>query len=496
MTRIRPVLFATLLAVSAAGAEAATYYVSPAGADSSNGSSSAPFRTISHAATVARPGDIVEVRGGVYEEIVKIRSRGTANARITFRSFPGERAVIDGSGTAAKTDLVQISGAEFVDFAGFEVRNSTRLGIAGWGASNIQLVDNIVHDSTRGGIYFGYSGFGSARQIVIQGNTVFNNVLENQYHTMNGGWGQSIGVQYADGVRIADNRVYENDGEGIGVVLSNNVVVQRNTVYDNFSVQIYLDNARQTTLDANLVYSTGNTRYYRRGHPAHGISAANEQYSSSNPLSDILIKNNIVVGCRSGFFYGSYERGGGLKNVVVANNTFHGSTGPMLLIDNDAHANTAILNNVFHQVGGAALTQVGGGGIAYGHNNWWGGTAGAASGAGDVIGDPAFANPGGLRSDDYQITSASPLVAAGAIRPEVVHDHWLSPRVQRNDIGAHQSVSLSGGGGATTPTPPPTTPTPPPTTPTPPPTTVTPPQQPNPVPAPAVPAKKRGVTRT
>lgn len=454
MNRYRSLLLTAVAAtITAAAAEAATYVVSPAGNDGAPGTISSPLRTISHAATLARPGDVVEVRGGVYTEIVKIRSRGTASARIVFRSYRGEQAVIDGAGTAYNTDLVQLTGAEYVDLSGFEIRNSTRLGIAGWGASNIRIIGNTVHGSTRGGIYFGHSSYGSTREIEISGNRVFNNVLENQYHTMNGGWGQAVSAQRAERVSITGNHVHENDGEGIVVLLSNDVLVQKNRVHDNFSVEIYLDNARLTTVDANHVYSTGNSRYHRNGHPAHGISAANESYSTSNPLGDIRITNNIVIGSRSGFFYGNYENGGGLKNVTIANNTFHGSTDAMLIIQADSHAGTSIRNNIFSQTGGAPLVSVAGGGVVYGHNNWWGGSAGAAGGAGDIVADPQFASASGFETADYRISPASPLVGAGAQIPEVASDHWLTARVLRNDIGAHQTASLSGGGGATTPEP-------------------------------------------
>src|SRR5688572_10785411 len=142
-------------------ASAATFYVATNGNDSGSGSLSAPFRTITKAAGVVRPGDTVSVRGGVYNEIVKASVKGTAAARITIQSHPGEQAIIDGTGTASATDLVQLGSAEYLDFTGFEVRNSNRLGIAGWGSKNVRILNNKVHHSFRGGIYVGHSGFGS-----------------------------------------------------------------------------------------------------------------------------------------------------------------------------------------------------------------------------------------------------------------------------------------------------------------------------------------------
>lgn len=432
--RVLPCLLLTLAATSAT---AASYYVSPSGSDAASGTIAAPLRTITRAAALARPGDVVEVRGGVYAEIVKIAAKGTASARIVFRSYPGEKAIIDGSNTAPDTNLVQLSNAEFVDFSRFEVRNSTRIGICGYGVRHVRISDNDVHHSVKSGIYVGYSTFGSTYEVDIERNSVHENVLENRLHTAASGWSQAISAHRSERVRISNNRVYQNDGEGIVFVLSDSGLARKNEVFDNYSVNIYLDNARLTTVDANFVYSTGNSRYYRNGEPADGIGTANETYATSNPSSDLTIINNIVLSSRHSFYYSGRESGGGLKNTTVANNTFHRASRAMLLIDAGAHSNVALRNNVFYQVG-STMTQVAAG-PAFSHNNWYGGSAGAAAGSGDVLADPRLARAGGSLSDDYRLTSGSPLIGAGTTVAGVVHDHWLVARAGSFDIGAHQS---------------------------------------------------------
>src|SRR5690349_10110326 len=72
------------------------YYVSAGGgSDSSAGSASRPFATISHAATVARPGDTVMVGSGVYHEQVTLGSR---DAGVTFRGYGVSRPIVAGDG--------------------------------------------------------------------------------------------------------------------------------------------------------------------------------------------------------------------------------------------------------------------------------------------------------------------------------------------------------------------------------------------------------------
>ncbi len=63
-----------------------------------DGSALRPFRTISRAAELARPGDTVLVHAGEYREWVRPRRGGlSATRRITYQAAPGEHVVIKGS---------------------------------------------------------------------------------------------------------------------------------------------------------------------------------------------------------------------------------------------------------------------------------------------------------------------------------------------------------------------------------------------------------------
>jgi hypothetical protein len=82
-----------LMCVSGAfGQSGSTFYVSTTGDDSNPGTQTAPWRTIQHAADTVRAGATVNVRGGVYEELVTIKASGNAtDGYITFRSYTGEK---------------------------------------------------------------------------------------------------------------------------------------------------------------------------------------------------------------------------------------------------------------------------------------------------------------------------------------------------------------------------------------------------------------------
>ena len=74
------------------------YYVSVQGDDANDGSASRPLRTISAAAQVAQPGDVITVHEGVYRERINPPRGGTSEAeRIVYQAAPGEKVVIKGS---------------------------------------------------------------------------------------------------------------------------------------------------------------------------------------------------------------------------------------------------------------------------------------------------------------------------------------------------------------------------------------------------------------
>jgi hypothetical protein len=73
------------------------YFVSLAGKDSNPGTRELPFLSIARGVAELGPGDILNLRHGVYLEPVDIAGKhGTADEPIVIRSYPGEAAYIDG----------------------------------------------------------------------------------------------------------------------------------------------------------------------------------------------------------------------------------------------------------------------------------------------------------------------------------------------------------------------------------------------------------------
>ncbi len=418
-----------------------TYYVSTSGSDSASGSSTKPFKTINKAASVAHAGDTVNVRSGVYKQLVRISSRGisTAWTKSMAPLLPGCHP--DGSGTS-DTSLVSISG-KYVVFKNFEVRYASRSGVSVGNTNNVRIEGNSIHNSVRGGIYIYASSTGGVTDITVKGNKVYNNCLVNQSHSTSGGWPYALGMHRALRMTVSDNIVYKNQGEGIGIGMTDYALVTGNTVYDNYSVEIYLDNARYSTVDSNMIYSTGDTKYYRSGAPANGITAANENSGTgAYPCNYDKIVNNIVIGGKRGFSYGDYGAGGGIRNSLIANNTFYKATSALLEIDASNHSGTVIQSNIFYQTGTASMAKVPSSGITYRSNCWYGGNPGSASGSGDIKANPQLVSAGGLSPIYYKLTSLSPCIKKAYKSSVVASDYWKAIRSVSYDIGAHE-FSLS-----------------------------------------------------
>lgn len=91
-------IFAAVALTLSAASYATEYHVSKTGNDANKGSVDSPLKTISAAAKIAVPGDIITVHAGTYREWIDPANGGLSdNERITYRAADGERVEIKGS---------------------------------------------------------------------------------------------------------------------------------------------------------------------------------------------------------------------------------------------------------------------------------------------------------------------------------------------------------------------------------------------------------------
>jgi Right handed beta helix region/Protein of unknown function (DUF1565) len=205
------VLAAVALAAFAAGtAGGETYYVATDGNNAHAGTKTAPFRTIQKAASVARAGDTVLVRAGVYKGHVYLRISGEPGKPVVFKNYPGERPVVDGEGRG-RIELQSENGWQkpigWIIVEGFEVRNGWD-GIKFYNAHHIVLRGNHLHDNANQGI------LGNGHHVLIEGNLIARNGLRADNEKSN----LEHGI-YATGTyfTIVNNVIHSNRAYGIQV---------------------------------------------------------------------------------------------------------------------------------------------------------------------------------------------------------------------------------------------------------------------------------------
>jgi Bacterial Ig-like domain (group 3)/Right handed beta helix region len=365
---------ASMLTSSLFAQAGSTYYVSTAGSDSNPGTIGAPWLTIQHAANTVTAGAAVYVFGGVYDEAVNFPASGTASAPITFESYPGQTAVIDGTNVTCCTSnppssgndtqgLVTIVNQSYVTVSGFEIRNfttskaaSTPAGIWITGSgTGVRLLNNLVHNITtsseKNGNAFGVAVYGTSQtpitSLVINGNEVYN---------LKTGNSESVNV---DGnvthFSITNNLVHDNDNigidaigyEGVGPVGYDEAMygeISGNTVYNISGIHnagegdqydadgLYCDGCAYVTFEDNLIHNVD-----------YGIEVASEhkicqstgtEYSSSGTIGKgtdpcngryVTVRNNVVYDSNAcGISIGGYSNGvGGTANTVIVNNTLY-----------------------------------------------------------------------------------------------------------------------------------------------------------------------------
>ena len=292
--------FALQLILVPAVTGAATYYVSPSGADNNAGTLAAPFQTLMRAAQAAGPGDTVIVRDGTYGHVnavtdgdtadtnaspVVFTRSGTAQAFITFRAEHKWAAVLDCQMIC--DSYFDLSNASYIAIQDFTITNSYREGIHSNGAAHdiiirgnqIEYIGNRPTSTTYGldGLYTGPN----CHDFTIDGN-VFHDIgrtnvnwldhglylrgsnftiVNNIFYNLVRGWA----IQLADGltnVMIADNTfAFPNPNRDGQIMLWNTqsgVTIRNNIFYSplNIAITRYQSSVSACAIDHNLVFGT------------------------------------------------------------------------------------------------------------------------------------------------------------------------------------------------------------------------------------------------
>ncbi|MCK9904959.1 right-handed parallel beta-helix repeat-containing protein [Frankia sp. Cpl3] len=214
----------------ATGALNPTIVVSPTGNDSGRGTLAAPFATVQRAVSAARPGDVIALRGGVYQPTAKIgiTTSGTAASRIVLTSYGDEHAVIDGSRLPSTTKLI-ITTASYWDFGNLELRNSPQQALYAQTVHHTRFRHLDIHGNQNTGLDL--TGQGSSDNLIENVDS-----YDNHDNATGGQNADGIGVKFGSGTGniVRNVRVFNNSDDGLDLwAYTSPVTIENSWAYGN-----------------------------------------------------------------------------------------------------------------------------------------------------------------------------------------------------------------------------------------------------------------------
>lgn len=199
-------------------------HVAPDGDDANSGlSREDAWRTVSHAADQARPGDTVWIAGGTYREMVRVRATGEEDAPIVFASVPGEKAVFHGNERLLNTAFnifnkghIHVDGLYFQDFGRIWTRGLVNIVRS----KDIRVTRCFADGRSRGSSPWLVAG-GGVEDVLIQ-----NCVITTPWN--------AISLGSVNGLRIENNVILRTDISTI-LVTGRDISIKSNIITDNLS---------------------------------------------------------------------------------------------------------------------------------------------------------------------------------------------------------------------------------------------------------------------
>ena len=281
--------------ITKAKSQGCTYFVATNGNNFNPGTKEKPWRTIQKAADSVHPGDVVCVREGTYipdenksGELnrpygrIIFKKSGTPSAYIIFKSYNGEKVVIDGNNRHLFPDGDKSGGIEleagYMILDGFEIRNfkyTNGMRFAA-GANHIIIKNCDIHHN-------GYADYHKLRYqalprtangaLIGESNLLLNDITFSHCRVHHNGFspGYDHGLYIiAKNVTIERSEFYNNSGNGIKDAdfsdQEKNWVIKHNIFYKNGLLGLLLLNhPGPTYIYNNIFYKNGLLGIYAHG---------------------------------------------------------------------------------------------------------------------------------------------------------------------------------------------------------------------------------------
>jgi hypothetical protein len=342
-------IFVIVLLLFCSTANAATYYVSTSGNDSTgSGSITSPWRTISYGESQLSSGDTLILRGGTYT--------GPSNCNIswnvsgtTLRAYSGETPILDGqflqpagfssppsSGSSSYPDalydnIITASGTD-ITIDGLTIIKSTGGGIGLKNATYSTIQNCHVEYCMHFGIDTGktnYHGYNANGAKLYSADDAYNTVdscsvfycnyaRDSKVYNVWGNIKTGIAI-HGNGCVVKNCTVAFNPCAGIEVWAGGNHVIEDNIVYGNGLTQIHLACCGRTIVRNNVVYGVEDRSPYTTEYGSSsaadygvgkGLSVAVETWAAGHSSIDYpwdighWIYGNQTAGCAINLHFG------------------------------------------------------------------------------------------------------------------------------------------------------------------------------------------------
>lgn len=415
----------TPMAAVVSEAQTQTYYISPDGDDTNNGTRMRPWKTLHKAVKEAQAGDTVILADGKYYEnyIASFKSSGSKDAPIIVKAEnKGKAEIIYPSYTSTKTKLTIADGIDYVTIDGLcftQEKPATDENAT----NDIYLrcegdYCNITNNSFSGALEEGIKLYLST------GTIVANNYIEEMTHS-------GIDIFNSDSVKVHDNEIH--NVSRIGILAKGNT--RNSQIYNNYvhnstaqmsNCAYCIGGISNSTSPFDTKSGTGyecySTDFYNNIALAHGsgkIDAAFKWYGTI----DCRMYNNVAIETATGIYFASYTShwDWNPKNVnpVVKNNIIY-------------NCDTAVLENTDSvQIGNKTSAD-------FSYNLFYS-CGDTPIFAGNVkISDPKFVS----LPEDLHLQSGSPAIGSGTLIESIVPKYVLNEETKTITKSPSETINI------------------------------------------------------
>lgn len=259
-------------------AQAATYYVSPAGNDANPGDQNAPFQHVSRGVAAAQAGDTVVVMDGTYDNEGKVADSSGGGSVVTLSN--------SGAPGSPITIMAQNRGGAILNAA-----SSTRSSLGCYGAwayfdadhvSYVVIQGFVIENACMNGIHMN----GTAHDIMVKWNEIRNI----------GNWNSPGGPLSASGTYLNSNEYNITFDGNVFHDIGGSTANQEHAIYSYSSNLIVINNIFFNQVHGWDIQIAGGSNIFI-GNNTFAYSNPNRDGQiilwESAPLSNVVIENNI-----------------------------------------------------------------------------------------------------------------------------------------------------------------------------------------------------------